>query len=121
MLRLTECAFSGSYQRSLPLSDHVGPGLINHDQYDRTFPVALNEGIIHLYLKVIMELLIGDLCGGDRGEYCILAFNLADPVEEGVTMLMSVEYPCLYCGCPMRIQSFLLKPFHAIFKVHALQ
>ena len=64
--------------------------------------MALSEGIIHLHLKMIMELLTRDVGRGNRHEYCVLALNLADPVKEDVIILAGMEDFHMQGLCPVR-------------------
>ena len=81
----------------------------------------MSKGIVHLHLKMIMELLIGDVGRGNRHEYCVLALNLTDPVKEDVIALVGTEDFCTQGPCPVRLEHLLLKLVHKVGKGNHLQ
>ena len=72
----------------------VDPGPVIGDGDDGGLLAAFSERVVHLRLEIITELLIGNVSGRDRGEYCVLALNLAHPVEEGTVVLLAPEDLC---------------------------
>ena len=80
----------------------VGPGPVVRDGYNRILLATLSESVVHLRLEMITELLIGNVCGGNRHEYRVLALNLADPVKEDAIVLAGTEDFCTQGPCPVR-------------------
>ena len=69
----------------------IDPGPVIGDSDDGGLLAAFSKHVVHLRLEIITELLIGNVSGRDRGEYCILALNLAHPVEEGTVFLSAPD------------------------------